>query len=256
MLITREARFSWRTAKNFGKQVDSSRPIPFLGAMRTLWLAPLILFTALRAAVPAELEAALKNFRSDPPPGWSYTQTTTAEGRSTVERCDAAKPEFARWSLVQKDGRAPTDPELRDYADARSRRSRTGTAPRITDQLLLETIETIADTTERATYRCRLRRGETRDDTAQHLRATLVLHKASGTIESITLVNAEPFRPTLGVSIVEMRTEMTYSLPSPGGAPSLPQRVASRVRGTAFWFKSLDAEMSVVFSDYERAGKK
>ena len=220
-----------------------------------LLVSSLFLACSALAAVPAELETALKKFRSDPPPGWSYTQTTRSEGRSTVERCDAAKPDFARWSLVQKDGRTPTNAELHDYADARSRRSRTGTAPRITEQFLLETLETISETTERATYRCRLRRGENRDNTAQYLRATIVLHKAGGAIESITLANTEPFRPNLGVSIAEMKTEMIYQAAA-AGTPSLPQRVATRVRGTAFWFKSLDAEMSVVFSDYERAVKK
>lgn len=215
----------------------------------------LFLVSSATAAVPAALETALKKFRSDPPPGWSYTQTTRSDGRSTVERCEAAKPEFARWSLVQKDGRAPTAAEVADYAEARSRRSRTGTAPRITEQLLLETLETLTESPERATYRCRLRRGENRDNTAEHLRATLVLHRPSGAIESITLASTEPFRPGFGVSIAEMKTEMLYTLPVEEGSPSLPQRVVSRVRGTAFWFKSLDAEMSVEFSDYERAVK-
>ena len=64
----------------------------------------LLLFCAWAAAVPAavppELAAALEHFRSDPPPGWSYTQTTSGEGRSMVERCDAARPEFDRWRWV------------------------------------------------------------------------------------------------------------------------------------------------------------
>lgn len=223
--------------------------------MRVL-VSLLFLACSAVAAVPSELEVALKNFRSDPPPGWSYTQTTSGAGRSTVERCDAAKPEWARWSLVQKDGRAPTAAELTDYAEGRSRRSRMGTAPRITEQLLLETLETISETPERAAYRCRLRRGENRDNTAEHLRATLVLHRLSGVIESITLASTGPFRPGLGVSIAEMKTEMSYTLPTTAGEPSLPLRVISRVRGTAFWLKSLDEEMTVVFSDYERPGKK
>lgn len=236
--------------------IDSGAGFPFLRAMRLLVVLFLSVCSAALAAVPPELEAALKTFRSDPPPGWSFTQTTTAEGRSTIERCDAALPGHARWSLVRKDDRAPTAAEITDYAEARSRRSRTGTAPRITEQFLLETLETVADDTERSTYRCRLRRGENRDDTAQHLRATLVLHKASGVIESITLANTEPFRPSFGLSIAELKTEMIYALPAAAGAPSLPQRVTSRVRGTVFWLKSLDSEMTVTFSNYERAVKK
>src|SRR5215218_10170440 len=77
-----------------------------------LWAASATMF----AAAPPELTTALETFRSDPPRGWSFTQTTSAEGKSTVERYDAAKPEFARWSLVQKDGRIPTPSELHDYA--------------------------------------------------------------------------------------------------------------------------------------------
>lgn len=207
------------------------------------------------APVPSELEAALRSFRSDPPAGWSFTQTTVAEGRSTVERCDAARPEFNRWTLVRKDGQPPDTHEARVYAEGRSRRSRTGTAPKLADQLNLASLETIADSAERATYRCRLRPGEASDRTSPHLRATLVLHKASGTIESVELGSVASFSPTLGVRITEMNTRMTYSLPA-GDTPSLPQSVVTRVRGRAFWFKSLDAEMSVTYSDYVNTWKK
>jgi len=234
-------------------RIDSSLALGFVPQMR--WsLALFALACSATAAVPPALDAALKNFRGDAPRGWSYTQTTTAEGKSTVERHDATKPEFERWSLVQKDGRAPTAAELKDYFDARSRRSRTGTAPKLVDQLLLETIETVAETPERSTYRFRVRPGESRDQTAAFLRATVVLHPPTGTVESFVLASVEPFSPTLGVKISELRTLMTYSLPR-GDTPSLPQKVATRVRGTAFWLKSLDAEMIVTFSDYAKAGR-
>lgn len=220
------------------------------------FLALLCLFVlAARAEVPPDLAAAIANFRSDPPRGWSYTQTTSAEGKSTVERYDAAKPEFDRWSLVQKDGRAPTPDEVREYGEGRSRRSRTGTAPKLTDQFFLEAVETIGDTADRVSYRCPLRPGESRDNTARFLRATVVVHKATRTIESVTLASIGEFSPTFGVKIAELKTEMTYSLPQ-NETPSLPQRVATHVRGRAFWVKSLDAEMTVVFSAFEAARAK
>ncbi len=52
-----------------------------------------------------------------------------------------------------------------------------------------------------------------------------------------------------------MNTVMTYHLPA-GDRPSLPQKVSTRVRGRAFLFKSLDADMAVTFSDYAWAGRK
>ena len=216
-----------------------------------LWAAGSTLF----AAAPRELASALEHFRSDPPRGWSFTQTTSAEGKSTVERYDAAKPEFDRWSLLQKDGRAPTLAELKDYGEARSRRSRTGTAPKLVDKLVLEATEIVSDSLEYIVFRCPLRPGESRDKTALYLRATIVLHKPTQVIESVELTNIETFNPTLGVKITALKTAMRYSLPK-GDTPSLPQTVATHVRGTAFFFKSLDGDMTVTFSDYVKGGKR
>jgi hypothetical protein len=226
----------------------------FHRAMRFVFLLCAWAGAAL-AATPQALTIALETFRAEPPRGWSFSQTTTAEGKSTVEHYDATRPEFDRWSLVQKDGRPPTPDALKDYSEARSRRSRTGTAPKLVDQFVFDSLETVSDTPERATYRCPLRPGESRDNTALFLRATIIVHKPSHTIESIQLANIKPFSPTFGVKIAEIRTLMTYSLPS-GNVPSLPQKVETHVRGTAFVFKSLDADMTVIFSDYARTSKK
>ena len=233
-------------------RIDSPPAFRFVPPMRLL-LTFVLLVGSVFAAVPPELEAALKNFHGDAPRGWSFTQTTKAEGKSTVERSNAARPEFDRWSLVQKDGRAPTAAELNDYGEARSRRSRNGTAPNLADQFDLASLEVVSTTAEHATYRFRLRPGESRDRTAAFLRATVVLHKPTRSIESIELTNTGEFSPAFGVKIAALKTLMTYTLPA-GQTPSLPEKVETQVRGRAFLFKSLDAEMTVTFSDYVHVG--
>ena len=47
---------------------------------------------------------------------------------------------------------------------------------------------------------------------------------------------------------------LTYSL-SGGDTPSLLQAVHMKVRGKAMWFKSLDSDLTVVYSDYAYAGR-
>jgi hypothetical protein len=223
---------------------------------RTMRL-PFLLFSlasAAFAAAPPGLTAALANFRAEAPKAWSFTQTTSAEGKSTVERCDAAKPEFDRWTLLQKDGHAPSADDTRDYNEIRSRRSRGGTAPKLSDQFDLTTAETVGETPERATYRLRMKPGEVDDRTAAFLRVTVIVHKPTNTVESIELASTGEFKPAFGVKIAEMTTKLTYSVPT-AERPSLPQGVTTHVRGTAFVFKSLDADMTVTFSDYERVGK-
>jgi len=202
-----------------------------------------------------ELTGALANFQTEAPRGWSFTQMTNSGANSTVERCDAAKPEFNRWSLAQKDGRAPTEDEKREYAALRSRRSRGGTAPKLADQLDLTTLAIIAQEGDRATARCRMKPAEPGDTVANFLSATITWHTPTSTIESVALASTGEFSPAIGVRIREMKTVMTYSLPE-SGRPSLPASVSTRVQGRAFWFKSLDAERSVTFSEYAWSGRR
>ncbi len=205
--------------------------------------------------VRPQLLAALETFRTEGPRGWSFTQTTESGDQRRVERFDPAQPEFTRWSLLELDGRAPTPDELHDYRQKVTRRSSATNAPHLTKQFDLSTLELVADADERTTWRCRLKPSETGDATAEHLAATLLFHTPTQTIESVEIASIEPFAPTLGVKITELKTTLTYSLPA-GDRPSLLLKSTTRLRGRAFFLKSLDADMSVTFSDHEKAGRR
>jgi hypothetical protein len=232
-------------------RVDSQRALRFVPAMRLLFFLAACVATA-GAEVPAALDAALKTFRADGAPGWSFTQSTVAGDESLVERFDAPRPDFERWSLLEKNGRPATADERRDYAEKQTRRSRGGTAPKITDSLDLASTEVIAETAERTTYRCRLKKPEAGDRTADFLRATLVLHQPTRTIESFELGSTGPFSPALGIRIQEMKTVMRFSLPT-AERPSLLLAVTTHLRGRAFFIKSLDQDMTVTRIDYAKA---
>ncbi|HEX2853014.1 MAG TPA: hypothetical protein VHO24_07245 [Opitutaceae bacterium] len=231
-------------------QIDSGPALRFVPAMRLL-----VLFCTFCAAafggMPPALEAALRDFRADGPPGWSFVQTSTAGTESLAERFDAAKPEFERWTLLAKNGRAPTADEERDYREKQTRRSRGGTAPRITESLDPATVEVVSETEEQLVCRCRLKKGEAGDKTAEFIRVTLSLHKPTQTIETFELGSMAPFSPTLGIKLAEMKTVMSFSR-AEAGRPSLLLRVTTRLRGRAFWFKSLDQDLMVVFSDHAK----
>lgn len=206
-------------------------------------------------ASAAALKEVLATFRTEGPKGWSFTQTTEGAGHRRVERFDAAQPEFLRWTLLQEDHRAPTPDEARDYREKLSRRSRGGTGPQFASQLDVTTMEFIAATDDRATYRLRVQPGEAGDATAQFLRATIVFHEPTRTIESLEIASIGSFSPAFGVKIAAMSTTLRYSLPT-AERPSLLQQSVTHLRGRAFWLKSLDADLTVTFSDYEKAGRR
>lgn len=214
-------------------------------------LAPL-----LRAdAVPPELAAALDGFRTEGTFGWGFVQTTQSADKALVERYDPAQPEVLRWTLLSKDGREPSEKESRAYREQQTRRTRGETAPNVKNQLDRESCAPVSDDGVRALWRFRLKPGAADDRSAAHMAATFTLHRPTGTIERVELASFEPFSPMFSVSIDEAKTILEYTLPE-NGRPTLLKHVSMRVRGRAMWFKSLDSDLAVVYSDYVYAGKK
>jgi hypothetical protein len=205
--------------------------------------------------LPAELQTALQEFRADGPRGWNFIQTTVANGESLVEQFDATKPDFERWSLLKKNGRAPTEDELRTYREGKTRRSSGPNAPRIQDQFDLASGEEVQRDNEHVTWRFRLKPGAADDKAAGSMAAIVRFHLPTRTIDQLELLSVQPFSPVFGIHIDETHTTMTYSLPT-ADRPSLPVRVGLHVRGRAFWFKSLDEDMTITFSEQSRATRQ
>ncbi len=206
-------------------------------------------------SLPPDLAAALKDFRSDGPKGWGYTQTTVAGSESLVERFNPAEPDFQRWTLVRKNGQAPTPDETRDYNEGRSRRSSGATAPRLQDQLDDTSATFVRTEGERTVWHFRLQSGGLDDRAASFMAVTITFHQPTRTIEQVEIASIAPFSPVFGVKIAGTMTRMHYSLPTPE-RPSLLLAVTIQVRGRAFWFKSLDQDMTVTYTDQTYPFKK
>lgn len=225
--------------------------------MRLLFLA-LFLTVAGRLAAdptPPELAAALKDFRAEGTKGWAFTQTTTGEGKSLVERFEPLGKHFQQWTLIQQNGRSPTPEELEKYNQRKAQRSSNETAPNVKDQLAPGSCEVIGETAERGVYRFSLTPADDSDKAAAYMKATFTLHRPTGTIERVELASTGPFSPVFFINVKEARTTMDYSLPA-GDRPSLLLSVNVTIRGRAMWIRSLDQDLAVTYTDYVFAGKK
>lgn len=225
--------------------------------MRLLFAFGLALLASHLAAgpMPAELAAALKDFHAEGPKGWAFTQTTVAGDRSRVEHFEPLGKHSLQWVLVKQDGRAPTADEIQKYNELKTRRSSNDTPPNVKDQIIPDSCEVLSETTERGVYRFQLKPGDSDDHSAQFMQATFTLHRPTATVEKIELASTGPFSPVMMVKVQEARTVMTYSLPD-GETPTFLKEVTVRIRGRAMWFRSLDQDMTVTYSDYVYAGKK
>ena len=222
---------------------------------RLLFIVLVTASTSLAVPTPPELASALKTFRADGTRGWGFTQTTVAAERGRVERYDPLGKNFITWTLVKQDGRAPTADEVQKYTELKARRSSNETAPNVKDQIVPGSCEIVSETPEKGVYRFNLKPGDDDDHSAQFMKVTFTLNRPTATIEQVELASTGPFSPVFMVKIVEARTVMIYSIPS-GETPTFLKEVTVRIRGTAMWFRSLDQDMTVTYSDYVYAGKK
>jgi hypothetical protein len=206
---------------------------------------------ALAAELPAYFNEALAQFTSDAPRGWAYTLTTTRGSETSVERFDPSRPKGGEWTLLQRDGRAATAEEIERYL--RYKASSTPPTARATFEkgdLDRGTFTLVREDAAVAEFR-----GKFREDLKEPLLAHLVLDlkftKQPAAVQAFTLRLAGPFAPALGVKMTELEVSMEFSPPT-DGRPSLPRESRSRFRGRLFFFKSIEEDLRIRYSDFVR----
>ena len=215
----------------------------------------LLLVSASLVAAPHPLAVqALDRMDSIDNEGWSYTVTTRSKEGTKIERYDASKPEGARWTLVQKEGRAPKASELRKYQKEKADQAKRRKEDKSDDDQDVDrsTIRLISEDGESATFSFRLRsEGRLAAGFTDHISGTLLVSKAGGWPRSFELSSAGSFRPIPGVKVDEFRLAMNFRR-DPQSGDILFNSIESRVRGRAFGVKSLDDDVVVSFSDFVR----
>ena len=185
--------------------------------------------------------------------GWAFTVTTTEEGKKTVETHNPAAPNEQRWTLVLKDGKPPTEKELRKYAEERRRaRSKQQRLSSLVDKASLE-LE--GEDAERLTFRFRMKSdGDDAKLMAGKIRGTLVVRRDGPNVESLEIANTEKISKAGVFSLSEFQTRIRFR-PAPERPESLIESVTARVRGRALLVKSLDADTETTFSDFRWVGE-
>ena len=210
--------------------------------------------TAVAAPPPPELEAALQNLQTDAPRGWAFTQTSEGAGRSRVERFEPIGPGPTRWRLLQVDGREPTPAEQETYRKQQVLREGAVSTPNVKEQIDRDSGELISDDGERARWRFRLQPAPG-DSWGPYMAATFTLHRPTGTIERVELASLAPFSPMFLTQVEEAKTTLRYSLPD-DDRPPLLEEIQVHVRGRAWFFRSLDSDLLVRYSDYRYVAKR
>jgi hypothetical protein len=207
--------------------------------------------SVVAAELPAYFNEALAQFTSDAPRGWAYTLTTTRGSETSVERFDPSRPKGGAWMLLQRDGRAPTAEEIERYL--RYKASSTPPTARATFEkgdLDHGTFMLLREDASTADFRGRFRE-DLKEPLLAHLVLELKLTKQPATVQAFTLRLAGPFSPAMGVKMTALEVAMEFSPPAEG-RPALPRESRSRFRGRLFFFKSIEEDLRITYSDFVR----
>jgi len=223
--------------------------------LKAAWLAlgALLAAVAAPAAMPDYLREALANFSQEVPAGWAYTLTTVRNNEArTTARFDPAQPPAERWTLLELNGRAPTDKEAAQYRRAVSGGG--SAAPQGNFQrsdIDPATIQLVSEDADRGEFTCDFRAESTGGDKMLgHLRLRLVVRRLQPHVERFSLELKEPYSPVLGVKMRELLVRMHFTPPA-ADRPGLPAAHSSRFLGSIF-FIGMEENLELSYTDYAR----
>lgn len=216
---------------------------------------------------PLPLQKALDTMNRADLKDWAYTRTTVSPKVRIVERYDPKKPEAKQWILSSIDNREPTATEQEEYHQKRMKalqRDRETKKDKNDEQAGTMSLDlnsmikpgSLRMMTEDPTtivYAFRPQ-SEKDDDKVMMENLSGLLHinteKPEGFyIEELTLSSEKPFSPAFSVKVTLFSTRMTFRPIEPNG-PFFPAEITTRFQGKAFYFKTIDEQITMVFSDF------
>lgn len=198
--------------------------------------------------MPEYLKTALAHFSPGLPAGWAYSVSTLRGHDRAIERFDPSAAVDLQWTLLERDGRKPSEDELRKY---RSYKTTFAENPRIAfarGDLDLDSLHLEHEDKLRSEYSCRFR-SDISDQLLSHLRLVVVVNKEPAFVEKSELSLVEPFSPVLGMKNLELEMKTAFSPPS-ASHPSLPLRTTTHFRGRLFLVIPIDEDLQSDFSDF------
>jgi hypothetical protein len=187
------------------------------------------------------------------PSGWAYTITTTRGDVTASERFDPSKPPAERWTLLRHKGAAPAAKDLEKYAQLKAANPGTTTQAAFTKgDVEPGSLQLIHEDDERAEFKGTFRSESTGSDKMLgHLHVQLVVNKRQPHIERYRLGLIEPYNPVLGVKMISLAAEMSFTAPA-ADRPSLPAVSTSHFVGRIF-FIGTEENLRVEYSDFTKA---
>lgn len=180
---------------------------------------------------------------------WAFTESQLSDDTLWVSRFDPRRAEGERWTLLSVDGRAPTDRELREFADDKEDYETSGTSQRL-DLVGVETLELIAEDDE--SWLLSFVPEEDEIEFIDNVDASVHIMKEGPYLRVVDLRNSADIKPGYGVKIGTFLVRMEFG-PAVADGPIVPKRMRVKVGGRMLLFIGFEETEVIEFSDFEPA---
>jgi hypothetical protein len=178
---------------------------------------------------------------------WRYHQTTSAEDMLRVESFDARLNEGSQWQLMSENGQEPDAVRLAEYAqDKADTKPKEGQKTLSFSELVkLESLRFVSEDETQLIYKFVPQIDELDND---GLNGELRLNKQSKQLDVIKIINSKDLSPAFSVSLTQFELTMNFAAVT---GLVMPAKITTKVKGSVAFFKSIDSEEVVSYSDYE-----
>ena len=221
--------------------------------MKTLITVFLVFATAVSYAETHEelVRRAFNAMEPDLSTNWSYTETTRNEDGTFVARFDPRLPDGQHWALLSVDGREPTEDELEEFVEDKSRGrgdNDDGNEPMFNSG----TVELIEETDDHWWFRYRPKTDSDKEKKfMEAVDARLKVVKDGHYISLISMRNTDTIKPGKGVKIRKFETDLEFA-PAIEGGPVVPRSIKADIKGKAFLVVKFDEQEHIELSDFEK----
>ena len=201
------------------------------------------------AAVPPDVAgvfAATSRFSDD---RWAYTRTVEYDEERFAERYDPRLPDGERWTLLEIDGRPPTEKELKQYDKDDRRQDRPTPGLPIEELVDPDSLQLLIEKGDRVEYQFRLPiTGPEDEEINEVLIGTLTIDRSNDQVR-LEQRNREPFSPAVIAKLTTMQIEMSFQ--PLDEETTVLTLMETFVEGRVFGIKRINQRDRFEFKDFE-----
>lgn len=210
---------------------------------------------ALRAEMPAPLEAALQKLMADDG-RWAYTQTVKKFDRRgrpdglQVERFDPSQPEEDQWTLLERDGRPVAEREQRAFRRKKDREMRRREEKSLGEVIDFERAAVVQADEAAVVYEVPLVPGASRRFPEEKFTVFMTVHPERQTLEHFALKAREAFRMVGVAKIDRVEIDVSFAVVDPAHPPQ-PAVIAASGAGRVLFFP-VGGAAEITWTDFKR----